>query len=109
MQLAYSAADVLAKVRFGVLIHKVAKLRTAEDVHAGQESHPEDVWISRVKKSDGVLPELNKVSPSLMTHFSGNHTEHDGHAHREPVHGGHVVARPRGRRRCRQARLLGHA
>lgn len=28
MQLAYSAADVLARVGFGVLIHKVAKLRT---------------------------------------------------------------------------------
>ena len=44
MQVAYSAADVLAKVGFGVLVHKVAKLRTAEDVAAGVESHPEDVW-----------------------------------------------------------------
>ena len=56
MQLAYSAADVLAKVGFGVLVHKVAKLRTAEDVAEGLESHPEDVWVSNVKHSDGVLP-----------------------------------------------------
>jgi bacteriorhodopsin len=68
MQLAYSAADVLAKVGFGVLVHKVAKLRTAEDVAAGTETHPEDVWVSNVKHSDGVLPELSKVSaPALRT------------------------------------------
>jgi bacteriorhodopsin len=67
IQLAYSAADVLAKVGFGVLIHKVAKLRTAEDVHAGEESHPEDVWISNVKKSSGSLPELTKVGDGVRT------------------------------------------
>jgi len=95
MQLAYSAADVLAKVGFGVLIHKVAKLRTAEDVAAGEDTHPEAVWISSVKKSSGVLPELSKVSPSVISHFSGNHTvdhaEHDAHAHREPVLTGRIV------------------
>jgi bacteriorhodopsin len=58
MQLAYSAADVLAKVGFGVLVHKVAKLRTAEDVVAGRETHPEPVWVSDVHKSDGVLPAI---------------------------------------------------
>jgi bacteriorhodopsin len=57
MQLAYSAADVLAKVGFGVLVHKVAKLRTAEDVAAGEDTHPEAVWISNEKHSDAVLPE----------------------------------------------------
>ncbi|MCZ2818135.1 bacteriorhodopsin [Modestobacter sp. VKM Ac-2984] len=86
MQLAYSAADVLAKVGFGVLIHKVAKLRTAEDVIEGDESHPEDVWVSNVKKSDGVLPQLGKVSPALLTHFSDNRVEHEAPAHRETVH-----------------------
>ncbi|HEU4675063.1 MAG TPA: bacteriorhodopsin [Motilibacteraceae bacterium] len=45
-QLAFTAADVLAKVGFGVLIHKVAKLRTAADVRAGEETHPEPIWIS---------------------------------------------------------------
>ena len=58
MQLAYSAADVLAKVGFGVLVHKVAKLRTAEDLRAGSETHPEPVWVSNVHKSDGVLPAI---------------------------------------------------
>lgn len=33
-QLALSAADVVAKVGFGVLIHKIAKLRTVEDAEA---------------------------------------------------------------------------
>jgi bacteriorhodopsin len=73
MQLAYSAADVLAKVGFGVLVHKVAKLRTAEDVAAGEETHPESVWVSQVKYSDGVLPELTGVSGGARALFSGNH------------------------------------
>jgi hypothetical protein len=56
MQVAYSVADVIAKVGFGVLTHKVAKLRTAEDVLAGIDTHPEPVWSSHVHKSDGVQP-----------------------------------------------------
>ena len=66
MQVAYSAADVVAKSGFGVLVHKVAKLRTAEDVAAGIDTHPEPVWSSNVHKSDGVLPELGRVSPALL-------------------------------------------
>ena len=62
MQVAYSAADVVAKVGFGVLVHKVAKLRTAEDVAAGRDTHPEPVWSSHVHKSDGVLPGLRGVA-----------------------------------------------
>ena len=62
MQLAYSAADVVAKVGFGVLVHKVAKLRTAEDVAAGIDTHPEPVWSSHVHKSDAVLPELRGLA-----------------------------------------------
>ncbi|SOD99373.1 bacteriorhodopsin [Blastococcus haudaquaticus] len=62
MQVAYSAADVVAKVGFGVLVHKVAKLRTAEDVAAGTDTHHEPVWSSHVHKSDGVLPELRGVA-----------------------------------------------
>jgi len=58
MQVGYSVADVVAKVGFGVLVHKVAKLRTAEDVAAGTDTHPEPVWISNVHESDGVLPVL---------------------------------------------------
>jgi bacteriorhodopsin len=58
MQVAYSVADVIAKVGFGLLVHKVAKLRTAEDVAAGVDTHPEPVWSSHVHKSDGVLPRI---------------------------------------------------
>ncbi|MFT2707425.1 bacteriorhodopsin [Clavibacter zhangzhiyongii] len=56
MQVLLSAADIAAKVGFGVLIHKVAKLRTAQDVLDGADEHPEGVWISSVKRSDAVLP-----------------------------------------------------
>ncbi|NEK86822.1 bacteriorhodopsin [Blastococcus saxobsidens] len=66
MQVGYSAADVIAKVGFGVLTHKVAKLRTAEDVAAGRDTHPESVWSSNVHKSDAVLPELARVSPAVL-------------------------------------------
>jgi bacteriorhodopsin len=67
MQVAYSVADVVAKIGFGVLIHKVAKLRTAEDIAAGIDTHPEPVWSSNVHKSDGVLPELSRVSPAVLS------------------------------------------
>ncbi|RBY79920.1 rhodopsin [Geodermatophilus sp. TF02-6] len=88
MQLAYSAADVLAKVGFGALIHKVAKLRTAEDVAAGDDTHPEAVWVSNEKRSDGVLPELARVGDGARAVFSGNRTtEHSQHAG-GPVDGG---------------------
>jgi bacteriorhodopsin len=60
MQVAYSVADVIAKVGFGVLTHKVAKLRTAEDVGAGTDTHPEPIWSSHVHKSDGVQPVLRR-------------------------------------------------
>jgi len=66
MQVGYSAADVVAKVGFGILTHKVAKLRTAEDVVAGIDTHPEPIWSSNVHKSDGVLPEVGRVSPAVL-------------------------------------------
>ena len=72
MQVAYSAADVVAKIGFGVLVHKVAKLRTAEDVAAGVDTHPEPVWSSNVHKSDGVLPELGRVSPAVLDRLGGD-------------------------------------
>jgi bacteriorhodopsin len=73
IQLAYSAADVLAKVGFGVLVHKVAKLRTAEDVAAGVDTHPESVWVSNVQHSEGVAPQVGKVSREVLAEFRGNH------------------------------------
>lgn len=52
MQIALCATDVIVKIGFGGLIHRIAKLRTAEDVRAGEDVHPESIWISSVKQSD---------------------------------------------------------
>lgn len=41
VQLAFSVADVTAKVGFGALVHKVAKLRTAEDAATESGSMPD--------------------------------------------------------------------
>lgn len=46
-QVLLSVADIIAKIGFGALIHKVAKLRTAEDVAAGIDTgHDGPVWIN---------------------------------------------------------------
>ncbi|MDO0924942.1 bacteriorhodopsin [Streptomyces sp. TG1A-8] len=63
-QLGLCAADVTAKVAFGAMIHKVAKMRTAEDVRSGTETHPEEVWISSVKQADAWPP----VAAALTGH-----------------------------------------
>lgn len=52
LQVALCTTDVLVKIGFGGLIHRVAKLRTAEDVRAGEDVHPESIWISSIKLSD---------------------------------------------------------
>jgi bacteriorhodopsin len=49
-------ADIVAKVGFGSMIHKIAKLRSAEDVRTGVDTLPEALWISSEKLSDGTLP-----------------------------------------------------
>jgi bacteriorhodopsin len=56
-QVALSVTDVVAKVGFGAYTHKLAKLRTAEEVAAG-EPHPEAVWVSGAKKADAALPHV---------------------------------------------------
>jgi len=56
MQVVLSAADIVAKVGFGSMIHKIAKLRSAEDVRAGVDTLPEALWVSSEKLSEGVLP-----------------------------------------------------
>lgn len=56
MQVVLSAADIVAKVGFGSMIHKIAKIRSAEDVRAGVDTLPEALWISSEKLSDGTLP-----------------------------------------------------
>lgn len=55
-QLLLCVADVVAKVGFGILIQKVAKLRTAFDVMAGLETHPESLWINGERQSDALYP-----------------------------------------------------
>lgn len=61
------AADVVIKVGFGTLIHHVAKLRTAEDVRAGDDVHPEAIWISSEKQSDaGVAREVHLAAGSAV-------------------------------------------
>ncbi len=64
MQVILSAADIVAKVGYGAMIHKIAKLRSAEDVRAGVDTLPEALWISSEKLSDGTLPAVVGVSPS---------------------------------------------
>ncbi|MEV7933151.1 bacteriorhodopsin [Curtobacterium sp. NPDC089185] len=67
MQVVLSAADIVAKVGFGSLIHKIAKLRSAEDVRAGVDTLPEALWISSEKLSDGVLPGTVTVDDTALS------------------------------------------
>ncbi|MFD1720610.1 bacteriorhodopsin [Amnibacterium endophyticum] len=55
-QVILSVADIIAKVGFGALIHKIALQRTAEDVDAGEDVHDESIYISGAKESAAVLP-----------------------------------------------------
>lgn len=52
LQVVLSAADVIVKVGFSGVIHRIAKLRTAEDVRTGDDVHAEAIWISSVKQAD---------------------------------------------------------
>lgn len=56
MQIVLCCADMVVKLGFGGLVHRIAKLRTAEDVRAGADVHPESIWISSVKQSDAGIP-----------------------------------------------------
>ena len=68
IQVVLCIADVVVKVGFSTIIHDVAKLRTAEDVRAGEDVHPEAVWIASVKQSDaGQAPEVF-LEQSLVVH-----------------------------------------
>jgi bacteriorhodopsin len=60
MHVAFSVADLTAKVGFGALVHRVAKLRTAEDVTAGVDTHPESVWVSHLHCSEAVQPAIQR-------------------------------------------------
>ena len=52
------AADVLVKLTFAGLIHRVAKHRTAEDVRNGIDVHPESIWMSSERLSEARPPQL---------------------------------------------------
>jgi bacteriorhodopsin len=53
-QLALCAADLVAKVGFGTLLYRVARIRSAADVASGDDTHPESIWVDQRKLSDGV-------------------------------------------------------
>ena len=44
-QLAFTVADIAAKVGYGMLIHATAKARTAIEVAEGSSPHPEDMYV----------------------------------------------------------------
>jgi bacteriorhodopsin len=68
IQIALCVADIVVKVWFGALIHRVAQLRTAEDVRAGLDVHPEAIWISSVKQSDAGAPAVIFLDPDATIH-----------------------------------------
>ena len=61
VQVAFCAADVVAKAGFGAWIHKVAKLRTAEDTGAGElavaDTFPQEVYVDQVLLARPSVPE----------------------------------------------------
>jgi bacteriorhodopsin len=68
MQITLCVADVVVKIGFGGLIHRIAKLRTAEDVRAGDDVHPESIWISSVKQSDAGVPREVYLAEAAVIH-----------------------------------------
>lgn len=72
MQIVLCVADVVVKLGFGGLIHRVAKLRTAEDVRAGTDVHPESIWVSSVKLSDAGAPHEVYLAEGAMIHARRN-------------------------------------
>ena len=56
VQVAFCAADVAAKVGFGAIIHKVAKLRTAHDANTGEsrvpDGWPQEVYLAHERLSE---------------------------------------------------------
>lgn len=69
MQVALAVADIVAKIWFGGVLHRVAKLRTAEDVRAGRDVHPEAIWISSVKQSDAGKPREVYLAAGAAVHL----------------------------------------
>lgn len=68
IQVALCLADVVVKVGFGGLILRIAKLRTAEDVRAGEDLHAESIWISSEKLADAGVPREVYLAAGASTH-----------------------------------------
>ena len=62
MQVILSIADIIAKVGFGTMIHKIAKIRSSHDVTLGIDTLPESVWISSEMLSNGVAPDPQSLA-----------------------------------------------
>ena len=62
--LVLSAADIIAKTGYSLLILRVAMLRTAADVAGGVDLHPEAIWIDQYRQSDPVLPHAFAPRPA---------------------------------------------
>ena len=59
-QLAFTVADISAKVGFGFFIHYAAKARTATDVSQGESPHPEASYSAGVKVAEAQPVELGR-------------------------------------------------
>ena len=68
--IAFSVADICVKVLFCGLVHRIAKLRTAEDVRSGDDVHGEAIWISSVKQSDAGQPDVVFLADGAAVHRS---------------------------------------
>ena len=68
IQIVLCVTDMTVKVAFGGLLWRVAKLRTAEDVRAGEDIHPESIWISSVKQSDAGIPREVYLNTATTIH-----------------------------------------
>jgi bacteriorhodopsin len=60
--LAMSAADIATKVGFGLLLLRVARVRTGADVIAEDDVHPESIWIDQQRQSEGAQPGARRRS-----------------------------------------------
>jgi bacteriorhodopsin len=62
-----SAADIVAKTGYSLLILRVALLRTAADVAGGVDVHPEAIWVDQYRQSDPVLPPSFAPQPADLS------------------------------------------
>lgn len=66
-QVAFTVADIAAKVGFGFFIHFAAKARTAIDVAAGESPHPDGVYIDGEKAAEAQPVSVGARIPSLTS------------------------------------------